>query len=58
MRTYNAPVLVVEEMFLVLLVVFVNSTGVVRLNNSLALSSDDGVLLQCKECVSNVLGNY
>ena len=37
----NAPVLVVEKVFLVFFEIFVDRAGVVRLDNCLALSSDD-----------------
>ena len=46
----NTPVLVVEQMFLILFVVLVNSTAVMRLDYIPTLSPDDGIFLQNKEC--------
>ena len=42
----DAPVLVVEQVLLILFVVLVDGAGVVRLHDVLALGSDHGVLLQ------------
>lgn len=39
-------------MFLIFLIALVNSTGVMRLDYIPALSPDDGIFLQNKECIA------